>query len=55
MAAGRALLAKGQTSRRPKPSSTPLRKPPRTRMPGCLTMIAQAYAESDVKDIGKAQ
>ncbi|WP_201983744.1 tetratricopeptide repeat protein [Hymenobacter rubidus] len=54
VAAGRALLAKGQTG----PAEAQFEaaaKATKSKDPKVLTMIAQAYGESDVKDISKAQ
>lgn len=54
VAAGRALLAKGQTG----PAESQFEaaaKATKNKDAKILTLIAQAYAESDVKDISKAQ
>ena len=54
VAAGRALLAKGQAGPAEEQFAAAA-KIKKNRDPQVLTMIAQAYAESDVKDISKAK
>jgi tetratricopeptide (TPR) repeat protein len=54
VAAGRALLAKGQTGPAEAQFDAAV-KATKSKDAKILTLIAQAYAESDVKDIAKAQ